>query len=1517
MYQIPREIMKKGSSGFLCLQNCWLLFVLLLVAVCPVTAVAFQSTPALMPPHPNLLQQLRTQGYDSATVVNLSDLKALSARQKALGVDRQTQISAPMIGSRPALVLLVDFQDRVHDPNKSTPSKYTDLLFSAGTYAGVEPSIGSMRDYFRAVSFGNFDLSPTGGDTAWRKVSHNHNYYANADGATGTADDYGFGSYPQNAQGLAVEAVNLANPYVNFASFAVDGVVQGLFIIHAGRGGETGAGVDCIWSHSWELGSNAQTVDGVQVNKYTMEPEYNWLPGDSTIGVFCHEYGHALGLPNLYDNDGTSAGLGNWSLMAGGSWNGCNGSAPAWPDAWSRTYLGWTTVITPTANITEVTIPAAEVEPTVYKLMSSSMGTTEYFLVENRQQLAGSADYCLPSSGLLIYHIDESQTSDDSEWYPGHTSYGHYLVALEQADGLWEMEKNSSSGDPGDPWPGNMNNRTFNETTTPNSKSYADAQTEISVESISDSGLSMTAILRMQGTPIPPSNLTAVPYSGTRIDLAWTDNSGNETGFRIERKTGTDGTFAEVTTVGTDVTSYSDTGLTSGVHYYYQVCAVNDYGDSNYSNVADTTTLTIPNAPSGLTATAISDTQINLSWTDNANNESSFRVEQKIGAAGDWVEVASTGANVTSLTRSSLVANTSYYFRVRAYNGAGYSAYCPEAATTTYALPTPTGLSSTPLSPTEIALSWTDNLTGEAGYRIERRTGFSGTWGEIATVGANVTIFRDDGLSAVTAYSYRIRGYNASGYSAYSSITSSTTYALPAPDFLSATPVTSTRIDLAWSDASPNETGFKIERKSGAGSWQEIATSPANSISYADTSCSAATAYTYRLRAYNGNGYSAYSNEATATTYALVAPTNLVASPISSSQIILSWTDNSNNESGFKIEYKSASEGSWGELVTVGAGITSYQQTGLAPGSAFIYRVRAYNASGYSTYSNEATAATFALPTPANLAAILIAGNEVDLTWTDTATTETGYLIERKSGAGSWTEIAAAGANSTSYQDLTMAPSMTHLYRVRSYNAIGYSNYSNEASATTPAVPAGPSNLLAIPVSLTQINLTWSDNSNNEMGFVIERAPGGTGSWTVLATVGASVISYSNTGLPSNTSYSYRLHAYNVKGDSIYSNIATTTTLTTVIAPTTLTVSARSATEVVLNWRDNSTNETGFYIERMQTSQGIWNVIGSVGANVKTYTDTATAGSTNYSYRVRAYCGLSVSPYSNMVTLTTPIYIVPPTGLQATAVSGTQIYLSWTDNANNEAGYKIERRLGGTSTWTIVATTVANATSYTNSGLVAGNCYYYRVRAVSGTVYSSYSAEAVAITFGAPKAPASLVAKVFSSAMVNLTWKDTANSEWGFYLERRIGTTGTWEVIATVAANATGYSDTTIAPSTSYSYRLRAFNDYGASAYSNIVTITTPIYIAAPTDLTAAVISATQINLSWTDNADNETGYKIERRLSTATTWTVIKTTLANVTGFTNTSLVSGRTYVYRVRAYRSTAYSGYSNEATATAGTP
>lgn len=197
--------------------------------------------------------------------------------------------------------------------------------------------------------------------------------------------------------------------------------------------------------------------------------------------------------------------------------------------------------------------------------------------------------------------------------------------------------------------------------------------------------IDVKAALDFAGTaPNAPSGLSGVASITNQITLSWTDNSADETGFKIERKTGASGTYNQIATVLANVVAYNDSSPSECTTYYYRVLAYSSL-NSPYSNEASATTL--PAAPSGLSAVAASSSQINLIWTDNSSGETGFKIERKTGAGGTYSQIGTTGAGVTTYSSSGLTAETTYYYRVRAYNAAGDSSYSSEANAITPVVP--------------------------------------------------------------------------------------------------------------------------------------------------------------------------------------------------------------------------------------------------------------------------------------------------------------------------------------------------------------------------------------------------------------------------------------------------------------------------------------------------------------------------------------------------------------------------------------------------------------------------------------------------------------------------------------------------------------------------------------------------------------------------------------------------------------------------------------------------------------
>lgn len=281
------------------------------------------------------------------------------------------------------------------------------------------------------------------------------------------------------------------------------------------------------------------------------------------------------------------------------------------------------------------------------------------------------------------------------------------------------------------------------------------------------------------------------------------------------------------------------------------------------------------------------------------------------------------------------------------------------------------------------------------------------------------------------------------------------------------------------------------------------------------------------------------------------APASPFVTVLSSSQLRIAWTDNSNNESGFEVWRSLTGSGGWARRVTTGANITSYTDSGLTAGVTYYYQMRAVNIAGTSAYTVIASGTTAGAPgaapaAPSDLQATALSATSIELTWTRNATTETAVEIERAvSPFTSFTPIISRPATTIAYTDTGRAPSTEYAYRVRNVNSVGPSAYSNTDNATTPAapgsVPNAPTNLTVEVISYRQSDLAWTNTGGDEDGFRIFRSDDAL-SFSQVATVDAGITYYSDLALAENTTYWWRVVSYNEAGESTASNITNATT---------------------------------------------------------------------------------------------------------------------------------------------------------------------------------------------------------------------------------------------------------------------------------------------------------------------------------------------------------------------------------------
>ncbi len=370
--------------------------------------------------------------------------------------------------------------------------------------------------------------------------------------------------------------------------------------------------------------------------------------------------------------------------------------------------------------------------------------------------------------------------------------------------------------------------------------------------------------------PAAPTGLTATAGDSNSINLSWTDNATNESGYKIERSKDNVNWTLIAPNLPANTTSYPDTGLTPNTKYFYRVRATNGGLDSVYSNVTSGTTIVA--APGGIAASPNGASAINVTW-NAVNGASTYFIERSNDGLTGWIQIAAPQTN--SYPDAGLLAGTQYFYRVRAVVPAGTTSYSLVAsATTSQNQPgAPTNPATSQPTGSSLALSW-DATPSATGYKVERSLDGATGWQQIAT--PSINSYTDTGpLNPVTTYYYRVRATVGGQDSPYSVVFSgTTTSAVPAsPAVVNAQANTATQITVSWSAVS-GATTYRVERSpDGSTAWAQVGqlvnSTNAPSYSYADSPLNPNTPYFYRVFASNSSGDSVPSATANTTTPAL------------------------------------------------------------------------------------------------------------------------------------------------------------------------------------------------------------------------------------------------------------------------------------------------------------------------------------------------------------------------------------------------------------------------------------------------------------------------------------------------------------------------------------------------------------------------------------------------------------------------------------------------------------------------
>ncbi len=485
--------------------------------------------------------------------------------------DRATEISSrgatwtpqPVSGARKILLVRVGFVNRALATDPAIHSN------------GVFGDTNSVKKYYADQSKNTLTIESAQGGTSALSVnlvagdanSGNHpDGFIDVDGGNGSTQEH------LNEVAFVTSVVNKAAAAgVDFASFDTnaDGKITPdelcVYLIVAGYEESAGALTPSVWAHAWESWNGSDPthqvlIAGKLLTDWAMNGEYYDATDPMSIGTICHELGHQFcRLPDMYDVSKNNEGLGNFSLMAGGSWGAVTdavaGSSPVNLDAWCRQYLGWETPSTPSSGAVTLGIPYNGTHAAI-RLLGSGHRATEYFLVEVRslsgwdagfERFTNGGGFSGFPGGLLILHVDEeigsgslSDGNDFNEYKPG----SHQGCMAAEADGphLAKTDDTKTRGSQYTTWfsgnPNYVGDGTFTGTSTPNSDFYPTSPTAsesgkaaasgISITNISAGGDTMTCTINGGADPTPTT--TIAPTVTPTVTNAPTVTGGGDKG---------------------------------------------------------------------------------------------------------------------------------------------------------------------------------------------------------------------------------------------------------------------------------------------------------------------------------------------------------------------------------------------------------------------------------------------------------------------------------------------------------------------------------------------------------------------------------------------------------------------------------------------------------------------------------------------------------------------------------------------------------------------------------------------------------------------------------------------------------------------------------------------------------------------------------------------------------------------------------------------------------------------------
>lgn len=796
----------------------------------------------------------------------------------------------------------------------------------------------------------------------------------------------------------------------------------------------------------------------------------------------------------------------------------------------------------------------------------------------------------------------------------------------------------------------------------------------------------------------------------------------------------------------------------------------------------------------------------------------------------------------------------------------------------------PGNFAGTPLSTGSISWTWIDNAVDEDGYRLRGSTG-----GVVAAFGPGAAGLLETGLTINTSYYRYLEVYNSTGSALTSGATVYTLSASPSGTYVAAR--SSRTVQIAWS-ANGNSAGTRwgIQRSTDGFASSTTVKGFADdytALNYLDPGLTPHVTYYYRVMGYNGDSVPSYGG--TVSTYTLSTPTapgSFSGAAVSSTSIWYTWTDNSDDEDGFRLRTAAG-----GLVVSMEPNKVSYVKTGLNVNSMYQYYLEVHNSAGVAVTASTSVYTLSAAPAGSRV--VSRSSRSVEIGWNANGNPgSTRWGIERSSNNFSSSQlIVGIGDEFTAlgYTDTGLLPYVTYYYRVFSYNGVGYASfYDSIVSTYTLSPPAAPGFPSATTLSASSMRWEWADNAADEDGYRLRNSAGG-----VAAVLGANATTYLETGLAPNTSHFYYVEAYNSAGPST-SPVAAGYTLS--MEPSGSYVSARTSASVQVSWSANGNPAaTKWGIERSIDNFASSVTVKGLADNYTSlnYLDSGLAGYVTYYYRIRSYSFSGVpSAFDAVVSTFTLSPPAAPGSFTGTAPGAGAVQWNWADAAVDEDGYRLKNSTSGE----VIAGLGPGTTWYLETGLSVNTSYarYAEAYNQAGTGVSASTA-----VYTLSMKPAGLYVAARSSRSVEIAWSANGNpagTRWG--IQRSTNNFSTVQVlkVSSNAYTAQNYTDSGLTAHVTYYYRVLSYNGNGfASAFDSAVSTFTLSTPTAPGSFKGEAVGTGSIRWNWFDTADDEDGFRLRDSSGVA-----IVSLAPDTTWYLKTGLTPNTSCVYYMEAYNS-----------------